>query len=210
MRVPHFTPPGGFCLHGRKRRKLSQVLQLERNYLLRFQQLTRMFFRQPQVVRTVVKVSLVGMLGLLFVTGSNGASVGKVQAQSQSPSTHLTLQSTSDSNSFPYPQCTWWADERYHQLHGVYVPWTTTSNAWQWTDRAYQFGWSVSQTASPGAIVDLQPGVQGAYGGGHVAVVEKIYSDGSILASTTNWGSYPYQVTYVHFYRGSGVTFIQR
>src|SRR5579864_658857 len=122
-----------------------------------------MFFRQPQVVRTVVKVSLVVMLGLLFLTGSHGASVREAKAQGQSPSTRLTISSTSD-NTFPYPQCTWWADKRYHQLHDVYVPWTTTSNAWQWSDRAYQFGWSVSQTASPGAIVDLQPGVQGAYG----------------------------------------------
>jgi len=110
---------------------------------------------------------------------------------------------------FPYPQCTHWADERYHQLHGVYVPWTNASNAWQWTSRAYQYGWSVSQSASAGAIVVLQPDVQGAYGAGHVAVVEHVYSDGSFLMSTMDWGSNPYAVTYVHLYPGSGVTFIQ-
>jgi N-acetylmuramoyl-L-alanine amidase len=114
-----------------------------------------------------------------------------------------------DSNVFPYPACTHWADERYHQLHGVYVPWTNASNAWQWTYRAYQYGWSVSQSASSGAIVVLQPGVEGAYGAGHVAIVEQVYSDGSFLASTMNWGYNPYAVTYIHLYPGSGVTFIQ-
>ncbi|HEY7415701.1 MAG TPA: CHAP domain-containing protein, partial [Ktedonobacteraceae bacterium] len=39
-------------------------------------------------------------------------------------------------NLFPYGQCTWWADQRYHQLHGVYVPWVINANAWQWVARA--------------------------------------------------------------------------
>ena len=30
---------------------------------------------------------------------------------------------------FPYGQCTWWASYRYHQLHGIYVPWKTQSDA---------------------------------------------------------------------------------
>src|SRR6266567_2561777 len=55
----------------------------------------------------------------------------------------------------------------------------------------------------------LGASVKGAHGLGHVAVVERVYSDGSVLASNTSWGSNPYQVTYVHFYPGSGVTFIQ-
>ncbi len=168
-----------------------------------------MLFQQPRVVRTGRKVSFIVMLGLLFLTVCQGASVREVQAQSQNPTEHMNMPAIGDSNVFPYPQCTHWADERYHQMHGVYVPWRLASDAAQWTDRAYQFGWSVSQTASPGAIVNLQPGVQGAYGAGHVAIVEQIYSDGSVLASTMNWGANPYQVSYVHFYPGPGVTFIQ-
>jgi N-acetylmuramoyl-L-alanine amidase len=39
-------------------------------------------------------------------------------------------------NYFPYGQCTWWASYRYFQLHGVYVPWKTQSEAWEWTARA--------------------------------------------------------------------------
>jgi surface antigen len=113
-------------------------------------------------------------------------------------------------NVFPYGQCTWWADQRYLQLHGVYVPWRTQSDAWEWTARAYQFGWQVSSLPTVGSIIDLQPWVEGAYGLGHVAVVEQVLGNGQVIASTTNWGAYPWQVTYVQFTPGSGVTFISR
>lgn len=111
-------------------------------------------------------------------------------------------------NVFPYGSCTWWADQRYYQLHGVFVPWHTQADAWQWTARAYQYGWRVSSRPVPGAIIDLQPGVQGAYGLGHVAVVEKILSNGYVIASNMAWGANPWQVTYVEFAPGPGVTFI--
>ncbi|TMF46736.1 MAG: hypothetical protein E6I32_11265 [Chloroflexi bacterium] len=61
-----------------------------------------------------------------------------------------------------------------------------------------------------GAIIDLQPGVQGASGLGHVAVVEKILSNGHVIASNMSWGAYPWQVTNVEFTPGPGVTFIFR
>jgi len=113
-------------------------------------------------------------------------------------------------NPFPYPQCTWWADERYHQLHGVYVPWTTNANAWQWTARAYEFGWHVSGRPTVGSIIDLQPWVQGAYSSGHVGVVEQVLRNGHVIASSMNWGSNPYAVSYTEFAPGAGVTFIRR
>jgi surface antigen len=113
-------------------------------------------------------------------------------------------------NVFPYGTCTWWANQRYFQLHGVYVPWRTQSDAWEWTARAYQFGWHVSSAPSVGSIIDLQPWVEGAYGGGHVAVVEKILPGGHVIASNMSWGAYPWQVTYVQFAPGPGVTFISR
>lgn len=113
-------------------------------------------------------------------------------------------------NVFPYGSCTWWANQRYFQLHGVYVPWRTQSNAWEWTARAYQFGWHVSSRPSVGAIVDLQPWVEGAYGSGHVAVVEQVLPGGRVIASTMSWGANPWRVTYVQFTPGPGVTFISR
>ncbi len=111
-------------------------------------------------------------------------------------------------NYFPYGQCTWWAAQRYYQLHGVYVPWTTNADAWQWTARAYDYHWHVSSSPSVGAIVDLQPWVQGAYGYGHVAVVERVLGNGDVIASNMNWWPYYWEVTYVQFYPGPGVTFI--
>ena len=111
-------------------------------------------------------------------------------------------------NVFPYGSCTWWANQRYFQLHAIFVPWRTQSNAWQWTARAYQFGWHVSSSPLVGAIIDLQPGVQGASWAGHVAVVERILSNGDVIASNMNWGAYPGQVTYVEFAPGPGVTFL--
>lgn len=111
-------------------------------------------------------------------------------------------------DAFPYGQCTWWASERYHQLTGAYVPWTTQSDAWQWTTRAYQFNWKVSNQPTVGAIMDLQPWVQGAYALGHVAVVESILPNGHVIASSMNWGSNPDQVTRGEFTPGPGVTFI--
>ena len=134
----------------------------------------------------------------------------------QSAPANNTLSSNSpasavgNGNVFPYGQCTWWADQRYYQIHGYFVPWTTQSNAWQWTARAYQFGWHVSGSPSVGSIIDLQPWVQGAYGLGHVGVVERILSNGHVIASNMNWGLYPWQVTYVEFAPGPGVTFISR
>lgn len=114
-------------------------------------------------------------------------------------------------NAFPYGSCTWWANQRYYQLHGIFVPWRTQSDAWQWTARAYQFGWYVSDEPVEGAIIDLQPGVQGASSwAGHVAVVERILSNGHVIASNMNWGARPWQVTYVEFAPGPGVTFIFR
>jgi len=114
---------------------------------------------------------------------------------------------TGSGNAFPYGQCTYWADERYHRLYGVYVPWMTNSNAWQWTSRANEFHWNVSSTPTVGAILVLQSGVQGAGGYGHVAVVEKILDSGHVMTSNMNWGGGA-SVTYVEFAVGSGVSFV--
>ena len=111
-------------------------------------------------------------------------------------------------NYFPYGQCTWWAAQRYFQIHHIYVPWTTQSNAWQWTARAQDFRWKVSTRPSVGAIIDLQPWVEGAYGLGHVAVVERVLSNGDVIASNMNWGFYYWRVVDVEFAPGPGVTFL--
>ncbi|MBV9257111.1 MAG: LysM peptidoglycan-binding domain-containing protein [Ktedonobacteraceae bacterium] len=114
------------------------------------------------------------------------------------------------SNVFPYPACTWWADQRYYQLHRYFVPWRTNAMAWQWTARAHQFRWNVSARPSPGSIVNMQPWVQGAYGSGHVAVVERVLRGGTVIASSMSWGANPYAVVYIQVRPGAGITFISR
>ena len=147
------------------------------------------------------------------------ALLGMIQARKHPKSSKTSSSSGSSSNSnavvgasnvFPYGQCTWWADERYHQLHGVFVPWVSNANAWQWVARASQFGWIVSQTPQVGDILVLQPGVQGASNLGHVAVVEKVLPNGNVIASSMNWGAQPQNVTDFQFAPGPGVAFVRR
>jgi len=113
-------------------------------------------------------------------------------------------------NVFPYGQCTWYANERYYRLHGIYVPWQTSANAWQWRARAAEFGWRASLQPSFGSIMVLQPGVQGASRIGHVGVVERVNRDGSFIASSMNWGFRRAAVTWWRFFPGPGVSFISR
>lgn len=114
-------------------------------------------------------------------------------------------------NAYPFPACTYWADERYHQLHGVYVPWTSNANAYQWTTRAAEYGWRVSASPTVGSILVLQPGVQGANTAyGHVAIVEQVLSNGHVVASSLSWNGAPTVVTNWEFAPGPGVAFVSR
>ena len=109
-------------------------------------------------------------------------------------------------NRFAFGQCTYWANMRYHQLTGYWVPWL--GNAYQWSAGAAASGWIVSSTPRVPSIIVLQPGVQGAGGYGHVAVVERINSDGSVYTSNMNWNGGWDVVSYVTFTRGPGVSFV--
>lgn len=172
------------------------------------------------VGKHVVVAFLVGLAFLATSVGSNPSRAfaqslcsngGQVSAQQMcaSVSNGATSQNAVASwgNRFPYGQCTWWANERYHQLHGIYVPWG--GNAWQWRGGAYASGWHVSSRPTVGAIVVLQPWVQGAGGLGHVAVVERVLGNGHAISSNMNWGPRRWQVTYVEFAPGYGVSFVR-
>ncbi|GCE18660.1 COG3942 and LysM peptidoglycan-binding domain-containing protein [Dictyobacter kobayashii] len=110
-------------------------------------------------------------------------------------------------NIFPAGQCTWWADNRYHQLTGIYVPWMTNSNANMWVTRAHQYHWNVSTTPHVGDIMQLNGGVQGAGSVGHVGVVESIQANGRFTVSQMNWGGLGV-VSRTQFSVGPGVFFI--
>lgn len=112
-------------------------------------------------------------------------------------------------DAFTYGQCTYWADFRYHQLSGHWVPWG--GNAWQWAAGARAYGWNVSSIPHVPSIIVLQPGVQGAGYYGHVAVVESINKDGSVYTSNWNWyangGGWARWSSW-NFTPGSGVSFV--
>ncbi len=115
------------------------------------------------------------------------------------------------SDGFPSDQCTYWASYRYQQLTGDYVPWSGNAN--QWAGNAATYGW-INAAVPPSApsIICLQGGVQGADASdGHVGVVEKVNSDGSVQTSDLNWGLTQQQLSQVRsitFQPGPGVSFI--
>lgn len=115
----------------------------------------------------------------------------------------------SGSDGFTFGQCTWWADYYYHQLTGFWVPWG--GDAWEWANGASAYGWNVSSSPHVPSIIVLQPGVQGAGGYGHVAVVTAINGNGSVTTSTMNWyaggGGWDRVSTWV-FNPGPGVSFV--
>ena len=148
-------------------------------------------------------------------TTTRASSVWTYRRSSTAPMVWLkrgtvSLPAVGPGNVFPYGVCTWYADERYYQLHGIYVPWRTNANAWQWTARAYEYGWQVSSAPRVGSIIVLQGGVQGASWLGHVGVVERVLGNGRVLASSMNWGAYPGGVTTWSFSSGPGVAFVNQ
>ena len=111
-------------------------------------------------------------------------------------------------NRFAFGECTYWANMRYHALTGDWVPWL--GNADEWAYGASGSGWIVSSTPRVPSIIVLQPYVEGASYLGHVAVVEKINSNGSVYTSNYNWyanGGYDV-LSYWTFTPGPGVSFV--
>ena len=84
-------------------------------------------------------------------------------------------------------QCTWWAAMRRSQI-GKPVD-AHMGNGAQWNDTAARLGYKVGRSPKPGDVMCFEAGVLGADGYyGHVAVVEQVNSDGSILISQSGTG----------------------
>lgn len=86
-------------------------------------------------------------------------------------------------------QCTWWAASRRKQIDRPVDGYM--GNGWMWRDSSVKHGYPLSKSARPGSILVFQKGVLDAdptYG--HVAIVEKVNADGSILISESSamWG----------------------
>lgn len=114
----------------------------------------------------------------------------------------------SGSLNWPFGQCTYWANYRYHQLTGFWVSWI--GDADQWAIGAKAAGWNVSTSPHVPSIIVLMPYIQGAYGVGHVAVVESVNDSVTpeiVHTSNMNWyangGSWGH-VSYADFTVGTG------
>lgn len=81
------------------------------------------------------------------------------------------------------PNCTAYCWGRWYEIQGVY-PELPLGNANTWWNDALNMGKKTGQTPQLGAII-----VTWYSDGGHVAVVEQINSDGSIVTSNSGWGS---------------------
>lgn len=87
-----------------------------------------------------------------------------------------------DGNAYPFSECTWWAYKRRHELGlpaGSYM-----GNGNMWADSARRLGYWVDSTPRQGDVMVFQRGQAGSsliYG--HVAIVEQVNEDGSIVTS---------------------------
>lgn len=86
------------------------------------------------------------------------------------------------------PNCTTYAWGRFYELTGKY-PKLCTANAENWFK--YKDGYERGQKPKLGAVAVWSKGKIGNAkdGAGHVAVVERIYADGSWLSSNSGWKS---------------------
>ncbi|WP_436870419.1 CHAP domain-containing protein [Staphylococcus shinii] len=114
-------------------------------------------------------------------TTSGGKTIEGVDGKLPKPDkSKFNLQPT-----YPVGQCTWYVHQRRHQI-GKDVP-TTLGNGGDWGNNAKAQGFKVNDTAKVGACASIPPGNFGAPAPyGHVAFVEKVKSDGSIVVSESN------------------------
>ena len=88
------------------------------------------------------------------------------------------------------PNCVGYAYGRYMEMAGVKSCNLPTCNAEDWYSVAKSRGFKVGKTPKVGAVICWSKGRTGNSkdGCGHVAVVERVYADGSILVSESGYG----------------------
>ncbi|GHO51001.1 CHAP domain-containing protein [Ktedonospora formicarum] len=155
-------------------------------------------------VAAALLIVMVGSMILVYGYRQTSTSVG---SKSNNPTVTVAAPTQ-----WPKGEDTYWANYRFHQLTGRWIPWRGSPN--QWVTGAQTHGWQVSAEPHIPAILVLMPGVQGAGGVGHVAVVEKIDSNGqSPSVYTSNYGWYTNGggkgiLSYANFTAGNGAYFI--
>ena len=108
-----------------------------------------------------------------------------IHSDDQSQSSFKPFEESQGSAGYPQGQCTWYVDQRMKQFN-EYIH-SNMGDAHNWNNRAEKEGYHVSSTPKKHTAVVFEAGQLGAdtqYG--HVAFVEKVNSDGSIIISESN------------------------
>lgn len=103
---------------------------------------------------------------------------------------------------FPWGECTYWAAQMRPDIGN-----SVSGNAASWAYSAANADFVVNAQPAIGSVAVFQPGVEGAWGAGHVAYVIALGNNGWFQVSEMD---YPYfgRVTYRWAHTGWGVSFI--
>ena len=107
-----------------------------------------------------------------------------------------------EASAYPWGLCTWWAAAMRPD-----IGYSISGNARSWGRAAAAAGFRVDGYPTVGAIAVFQPGVQGAWGLGHVAYVTAVGTRSWFQVSEMDF-PYAGRVTYRWARTGWGVTFI--
>ncbi|WP_211220902.1 CHAP domain-containing protein, partial [Jeotgalicoccus marinus] len=109
------------------------------------------------------------------------------QAAAAEPAAATPASSVSNgTNYYQWGSCAWYVFEKRSSM-GL-----STGNGWgdasNWASAASSDGYSVGNKPAVGAIMQAPAYTNGSYGQGHVAFVERVNGDGSILVSEMQFG----------------------
>lgn len=108
------------------------------------------------------------------------------QPQAATPAAAPVTSASNGANYYDWGTCAWYVFEQRSQ-RGLGVG-NTWGNATNWAAGAQSSGYSVSNSPSVGAIMQAPAYTNGAYGLGHVAIVESVNGDGSVTVSEMQFG----------------------
>lgn len=122
----------------------------------------------------------------IIIPGGSPAAVGAaISGSSRGGSTNTLVGLSGGGNRYDYGYCTWYVYERRAALgRPVGGMW---GNATSWASLARASGFSISNRPAVGSVLQTS---NAAGGYGHVAVVESVNSDGSILISEMNYAGW--------------------
>lgn len=115
---------------------------------------------------------------------AEGGTVGSLEPKLTVSGGIVSTAGITPDTRYPWGQCTWWAATRRADIGKPIPGW---GNAATWAGSAASAGYTVDGSPSAGSVIVFQPGVLGASADyGHVAMVEEVRGDGSILISESN------------------------